>query len=270
MSAATLTAIALANPVWLSAWARLDADLREALSNAGLAESLTWGSMFAEDDDLDGQAAELLQAFGLLPSEEEERATRIRQCLDLQRAARVPQRSWISQMANMPGCQVSLDLEQAEKRRKLVERETTHTRLALAASSGAPTEWRGKTYRRLEAADDPNARAKAEKTERLKWGTEVVRLLVEAQLPFGLEVEQKGYQTNGAEAFRCLRGLRAPTLRKRVSDWRPCRRWLLSRWGAPYPKEPEHVHPFFKVRRDEGQPEPALSLIHISEPTRPY
>ena len=90
MSASTYTAIALANPVWLTAWARLDAEFREALSNAGLSESLTWGSMFSEDDDLDGQAAELIQAFGLLPTEEEERAARIRQCLSLQRAARVP------------------------------------------------------------------------------------------------------------------------------------------------------------------------------------
>ena len=54
-----------------------------------------------------------------------------------------------------------------------------------------------------------------------RWATKVVNILVSARLPFGVEVQEKGWAYLGPEASRCLRGLRATTLQKRVSDLGP-------------------------------------------------
>ena len=74
---------------------------------------------------------------------------------------------------------------------------------------------------RAEATGDEHARRKAEDRERDKWARRVFRILVEARLPFGVEASEKGWDHLSPEAGRCLRGLRAATLRKRASDVGP-------------------------------------------------
>ena len=68
---------------------------------------------------------------------------------------------------------------------------------------------------------DEHARKRAETAERDRWSVKVVKFLINAQLPFGIEIRDKGWDPLGHEAGRCLWGLRAATLRKRFSDWGP-------------------------------------------------
>ena len=91
--------------------------------------------------------------------------------------------------------------------------------------------WRGKSYRRAEAAGDEKGRERAEEKERAKWAGRLLELLKEARLPFGLELEERGLDPTGLEASRCLRGARWTTLKKRCSDWAPARRFLLAELG---------------------------------------
>ena len=82
-------------------------------------------------------------------------------------------------------------------------------------------EWRGKAYTRAERAGDENARKSAETKERTRWCKRVFKILLDANLPFGTEAEEKGWDEMSPEAGRCFRGLRAASLRKRASDIGP-------------------------------------------------
>ena len=51
--------------------------------------------------------------------------------------------------------------------------------------------------------------------------------------------------------MRCLKGLRAASLRKRVSDWEPFHRLILSERGLHFPIEAWQILEYFEVRRKE-------------------
>ena len=114
-----------------------------------------------------------------------------------------------------------------------------------------PTQWKGKRYLRLEKAGDPRAAHKAESKERERWGRKVIALLIEAPLPCGLDLEARNVDWSSVEAMRCLKGLRAASLRKRVSDWEPFHSFLLSERGLHFPTETCQILKYFEVRREE-------------------
>ena len=64
-------------------------------------------------------------------------------------------------------------------------------------------------------------------------------------------MRDKGLDPLGHEAGRCLRGLRAATLRKRVSDWGPFLRYLRAHFGKVFPTEKSEVLAYFSVRAEE-------------------
>ena len=102
-----------------------------------------------------------------------------------------------------------------------------------------------------EATGDEKARAKAEDAERTRWAKKVFSLLTEAALPFGTEAEHKGWSFDSPEATRCLRGLRATTLKKRVSDFGPFSRYLRAEVGRPFPTSEQEVLDYFALRLRE-------------------
>ena len=125
-------------------------------------------------------------------------------------------------------------------------------RLKHAKVCDLPATWRGKRYRRAEAAGDTKAQQKAEEKERLLWAKKVVDLLVEAKLPFGVEVSKRNLAPDSAETSRCLRGLRGSSLKKRLCDWAPARRFLLAETGLPFPVGPGPLLHYFEARRKVG------------------
>ena len=62
-------------------------------------------------------------------------------------------------------------------------------------------------------------------------------------------------------SLRCCRGLRAHTLAQRISCWSPFRRWLLATSRGPWPLDTAVVLEYFEVRRSEGAPRTAYSLL---------
>ena len=62
---------------------------------------------------------------------------------------------------------------------------------------------------------------------------------------------EKGWGPLSPEASRCLRGLRATSLRKRASDWGPFRRYLRAHYSLPFPTDKDQILAYFAVRQEE-------------------
>ena len=124
-------------------------------------------------------------------------------------------------------------------------------RLVALSYAHLPCEWRGKRYRRVEKAANPAAREEAEQHERDRWAKEVIGLLTEAGtadlLPYAATLESLPGGASDPTARRCCRGFRGRTLKKRVSDWRPVRRFLWENCGTTFPSEEAEMLQYFSV-----------------------
>ena len=92
----------------------------------------------------------------------------------------------------MSELQASSDLAQAEQRRR-VKVETRDVANAKATRVYAkPVDWRGKAYHRAETTGIEHGPKDAEQKGRETWAKKVFRILVDAELPFGIEAFEKG------------------------------------------------------------------------------
>ena len=259
MSYESFTRLALSNPVWTTAWTRLDGDFRDELTARKLDSPLVWGNLLkgSTAHELRAHAAGVLTAFQLHHTTSTTWSDRLDWSVEHHQSARGVTNDWALQTAAVPNCQLYLEHAQAAKRARLevVERDLARASEASRVAI-VPAVWRGKLYTWQEAAGDPRAREKAEQAERLHYGKRVVELLKEADLPFGREVAAKGWPADSDQAFRCLRGLRGASLRRRCSDWAPCRRFLLGAHGTPFPTGTAQLLDFFDAREVPrlGQP----------------
>ena len=115
-------------------------------------------------------------------------------------------------------------------------------------------------------------REDAEAAERLKRGKEVLGLILEADLPFA----QNASATSGlAISLRCCKGLRAATLRKRVRDWRPVRRFLLADGSSPFPDQTDPLRSRIAITKWQAarciscDPEAQAKFNFVSRPPLP-
>ena len=244
------------SPTWLAAWSAVNPVYANALEGKGLDDPLVWGGLTANDlegDELRSELEDVLTGMKLLNDDSE--ADFYTGLLDasvaLTRAARAPTREWANQLARVPELSLSVERALHNKRDRAEAVADDLTKLAHAGVFDLPSEWRGKRYRRAELAGDAKAQQKLEEAERTKWGRKVVDLLLEADLPFALEMKRRGLTSSSQEASRCLRGLRWTTLKKRVSDWEPVRRYLQAATGLPFPTSPAPLLELFEVRREE-------------------
>ena len=120
--------------------------------------------------------------------------------------------------------------------------------------AGLPSQWRGKRYRRQEEAKNPQESEEAENSKRERWAKEVLGLLLEADLPFAATAREARGGLTGPTALRCCRGLWANTLKKRVDDWRPFRRWLLAEGHRCFPDRAQQVLDFLDVQWEASAP----------------
>ena len=113
-------------------------------------------------------------------------------CDKLRRTARAVGEEWTDRLSRMSDLQISSDIAQTEKRRR-VEVEGRHLARAKAKRLYAkPGEWHGKAQHRVETTGDEHVRKDAEQKERKKWAKKILRILVDAELPFGAEAFENG------------------------------------------------------------------------------
>ena len=246
MACASYAAQALCNPDWVLAWDDLDTAFQNALRRAGLASPLIWAGMRADRDKL----TNLFCRLGLLEGDGEFVTARLAHAERLQAASKDAGDDWTSGLAAQSNYQVAVDLADFTRREKEALDRAHRDRLTARWAQRKPAEWRSRRYRRAEAEGDDNARRKAETQERERWAKKVVATLVAADLPFGRLLQEKGWDPLSPEASRCLRGLRATSLRKRISDWCPFSRWLRAHHALGFPDSKEQVLDFFAVRQE--------------------
>ena len=249
--------------VWTGAWASLDVPLRDALARVGLADPVIVAASFDIEVDGDGaiQEQKLHHAFGqfldqLGLDDAPSRINHILQLENLLYASEGPAAIHAKRIASVSDIELSSDLLAVEQRMQRKRRIEALAVAQVEAVASLPTQWRGKAYRRKEVALNPAAREEAEDLEQARWSKEVLGLLLEAgdSLPFAESVKKARGGITGASVLRCCRGLRANTLKQRVSDWRPFRRWLVADGQAPFPLEAQQVLEYLDISWEGSAP----------------
>ena len=230
------------------AWTSLDGDFKDALNLLELDSPLAWTGLLESDDR--GVVQDAMLALGLLEVDAPSVTARIDGAQRLFRAARGIGASWGRAFANMSSVQVTLDMDFENKRQRCEEQHAAYARAQAAHAFDLPTEWRGKRYRRREAAGDAAGREKAEEADRKRWGREVLRILLETDLPFAKELKERGLGYDSLEAISCLRALRANTLRKRAKDLGPLTRYQVAHGKSYFPSQASEVMAYFSALRD--------------------
>jgi hypothetical protein len=247
MSTLGLTAIAFQDDEWQEAWNDLGEGLRARLTARGLASPLIWAGLRGDR----GKLQSVLSGLGVLSVDAAKHTDELTQCLGLQQAAKSPGERWVEGTARLSNLQLAAEVGAAEKKRRVDEQAKILTKLQATAVARKPAEWKGRKYQRADAAGDENARKKTEARDRDRWMRRVFTLLLNTDLPFGVEAAAKGWSHDSADAARCYRGLRAATLKKRVSDVGPFLRFLQAETGKRFPNSVSDVLRYFAVRQAE-------------------
>ena len=167
----------------------MDVDLKKLLEDRGLHRPTIWAGIRGDRDRL----VATLNVLGLLDTEPHVVTTRVDACTELQRAARPIGDTFAAGLARQSALQVSVDVAEAAKRRRLEKEESLLAKARATRVYHKPVEWKGKRYLRAELTGDEHARKKAEDAEREKWARRVFRILVDAHLPFGLAAQAKNW-----------------------------------------------------------------------------
>ena len=251
MSASSITAQAHGDPQWRAAWQQLDPWLRAGLQRHGLDDPVTWGGLLKGATDERAQLTVIFRSLGLLDNGPESVTDTLDAGMALHSAALSAAQAWVDRMARRSALQCEVDYEMGRKRNLQEENEKDQLRRSFPQVQALPAVWRGKAYRRVEEEGDERARERADGRERSKWGTRLVSLVVESCLPFGREITERQLPHDGAEAFRCLRGMRWTSVKKRVSDWAPVRRFLLAEYSVTFPRVAREFIEYIEIRIKE-------------------
>ena len=143
--------------------------------------------------------------------------------------------AWTHGIAELTDLQVSKDLDRRDRKRTSEAAKLLDTKAKAIREFAKAAEWKGKAYHRAEQAGDEHARKNAESVARDNWAAKVLKIWAYLE----------------PEASRCLRGLRATTLQKRVTDLGPFLRFLKAHTGKPCPTEKTEVLSYFAARLEE-------------------
>ena len=263
--ASALARVAVSSPQRQAAWGGVDTNFRKELEVYELNDPLVWAGLRGDRDQL----LAMLKAMGLMNFKDDENMARLETALRLQAAARGVGEDWTNQMARVRPLDLAVEQDRMEKRAKVSEDAQTLERLRVEHAHSKPAVWRGVAYRRAEAIGDDKARKRAEEKDREKWARKTVRVLTSADLPFGKEILANGWDALSPEASRCLRGLRAASLRKKYSDIAPLLRFLETELGKKCPEDKQDVLSFYRIRFEGGAARTSygslLAAIHFYE-----
>ena len=211
------------------------------MGELGLDDPVTWAGMWGSDEKI----RTLLAAMGVIEVDDATAAQRLGWCLTLRDRARGVGETWASGQATRRDLEVALDLAAEAKRQRLGEQEQLKARVRAPGVHSKPTAWRSRAYRRADEAGDPQARKREEEQERIRWAKKVVSILVKVGVPFGQELQEKGGHPLSPEASRCLRGLRASTLKKKASDFAPFLQYLRGHYSKAFPTSTAEVLAYY-------------------------
>ena len=238
---------------WTTPWNRLDAELRNELSNKGLGDPLIFDGCFDEGPSFRRALRGFLGHLGL-DAHPETTEARLDALEELRRGATEPATTAGRALAMATDYQLSEDIHERKRAKDGKDKDDTRKAALAEHLSGLPSQWRGKRYRRQEVAQNPQEREEAENAKQERWSKEVLGLLLEANLPFAASAREARGGLTGPTALRCCRGLRANTLKKRVDDWRPFRRWLLAEGHSCFPTSAQQVLDFLDVQWEASAP----------------
>ena len=222
----------------------MDTELCHHLRLAGFDNPVILAAAFDEDDELRDELTGFLSQLGLADNLIE----RLDKLERLHSAATKPAEQHQRRYANTSDLDLASDLIAISRRAAVKEADTARAAAVAEHLSELPNQWRGKHYRRKEVARNPQEQEEAEDKKAARWAKEVLGLLLEADLPFADSARRSRGGIDGPSMLRCCRGLRPNTQKKRVSDWRPYRRWLLAEGAGPFPKEQQQVLDYFEVQ----------------------
>ena len=202
MSFASFARVAGGDSGWTDAWDSLSIKFRNDLIKHELADPIVWAGMRGDRNRL----VSMFTALGCLATDPADLTEQLDGAERLQKAARPVGAEWTERTARISNANLAAEVSVASRKRKTLQDDQDLQRLCAPGLLLKPTEWRGKKYRRVEVANDENGRRKAEQAERDKWARKVIAIIVQARLPFGIEIHDKGIDALSPEAGRCLRG----------------------------------------------------------------
>ena len=192
------------DPEFKEVWDDLPPGTRQAFNTRGLGNPLTWRGLTrgVPADELRDRLGDRLERLKVLdPSDAVLYTDRLSDAVKLAKAAAPAVATWVEQLAQVSDLQLNVDSSLARKRRHEEESQNDLKRLKESKAFKLPAVWKGKKYHRKEALADPKAQQNEEEKQRRKWGKRVVEILLEARLPFGLEVASRGLQAGAPETL---------------------------------------------------------------------
>ena len=226
----------------------MDADFATALERRGFAEPVVWGSISSTSDR--SELRDVPSSLGLLDDVPNDVISARLDCtVPLSERAKGIALTALRQPPSMPPEYFHMDRAEAAKKARFEELDASRLRLRAPILLALPTQWKGKRFFRLKKTGDPRAHL------RPRPGSESVGAarssLCSLSLVFLSDLETRSVEWTSVEAMSCPKGLRAASLRKRVSDWEPIHRFILSERGLHFPIEAWQILEYFEVRREE-------------------
>ena len=262
-SATRSARIAALDARWVRAWSATPDTLKNELLKVGLAEPALFAATF-DADDLEDQLTDFYDQLGELQGETPEAKQGHLAALKLlHEAAQGPAARHTERVASTDDYVLTEDLAALEAAKRAETQERERTRALGERYALLPTEWRGKAYRRKGQERNPEQRQQDEDKALERWSREVLGILMEAGdiLPYAASVLKAKDGVEGHTALRCCRGLRANTLKQRVTDWHPLRRWLLATGHGPFPTEAQQLLDYLNVLWDASAPRSAYASL---------
>ena len=192
-------------PGFKHAFDNLEPKLKKLFTDADFSDALQWASTFESVANSAAASQELLEMLLALGASAKEAEDWRAQAEALYSVACAFAPSAHRRVGSLHGLALSADLETHRRAGHLLKEKADLRKLEVAALTNLPTAWRGKVYRRSEAADTAHKREEDEQHERARWAKELAGLLLEANLPFARNLG--GAPLDGA-SLRCCRGAR--------------------------------------------------------------
>ena len=240
---------------------RIDPDLCRFLRLHGLHELAVLGYMFGTDTD----AAILIKIRGVLealsaanPSDRWPG-----QLLLLTRVAQDEAVSAADRLGRVSELDIACDHAHSHRVASHSAEALDLAKLAVPGLTLLPTAWKGKRYRRREAASNEQERAQTYLRERAQEGKRVMSLIMEAHLPFAATLGRARGEDHAASQ-RCCMGLAPKSLRQRLACWAPVRRYLLEVYQHPFPAKAEEFLDYLAHLRRSGAAKTACKSAQLS------
>ena len=233
----------------------LPTELKRDLDAMGALFANVLVNLFADDDEVEPFVKELIGESDDRWLDDEVLALK-----DLVAKA-VPLAKRITQVVvSSDGVDISLALHALQEvdKRKLDLKQSVRMASGLVVGRGPKRaleegRWPVRVRRKERAEGAKVGRSSAENDDRNRWLKALADIVCEAELPvFGLVGRGADRDLDYGAVLRVVgQGRRLRTVRKRITDWRKFRTYLLGAYGRPWPEGVREVLDYLEVRASE-------------------